>query len=79
MEGREGGGGRSGETVPGRGTTHTGAQRAGKADVFEDLNKTGIATWLVNKESPCNARDARDIGSIPGWGRSPGEGNGYPL
>ena len=22
---------------------------------------------------------ARDSGSIPGWARSPGEGNGYPL
>ena len=28
------------------------------------------------KESACNARDA---GLIPGLGRSPGEGNGYPL
>ena len=28
------------------------------------------------KESTCNAEDPR---SIPGWGRSPGEGNGYPL
>ena len=28
------------------------------------------------KESTCNARD---LGSIPGLGRSPGEGNGYPL
>ena len=27
-------------------------------------------------ESTCNARD---LGSIPGLGRSPGEGNGYPL
>ena len=26
--------------------------------------------------SACNARD---LGSIPGWGRSPGEGNGNPL
>ena len=23
--------------------------------------------------------NARDLGSIPGLGRSPGEGNGYPL
>ena len=23
--------------------------------------------------------DARDLGSIPGLGRSPGEGDGYPL
>ena len=28
------------------------------------------------KESACNAGDP---GSIPGLGRSPGEGNGYPL
>ena len=28
------------------------------------------------KESACNAGD---LGSIPGGGRSPGEGNGYPL
>ena len=29
-----------------------------------------------SKESACNAGD---LGSIPGSGRSPGEGNGYPL
>jgi len=28
------------------------------------------------KESACNAGD---LGLIPGSGRSPGEGNGYPL
>ena len=28
------------------------------------------------KESACNAEDP---GSIPGLGRAPGEGNGYPL
>ena len=28
------------------------------------------------KASACKAGD---LGSIPGWGRSPGEGNGYPL
>ena len=28
------------------------------------------------KESTCNTENPR---SIPGWGRSPGEGNGYPL
>ena len=26
-----------------------------------------------------SARNAGDLGSIPGLGRSPGEGNGYPL
>ena len=29
-----------------------------------------------SKESACNAGDSD---SIPGWGRSPGEGNGNPL
>ena len=31
------------------------------------------------KESPSNVGDSRDAGLIPGLGRSPGEGNGYPL
>ena len=26
-----------------------------------------------------SAGDLRDVGSIPGWGRSPGGGNGNPL
>ena len=26
-----------------------------------------------------DTRDARDVGSIPGWGRSPGEENGNPF
>ena len=30
----------------------------------------------AGKESACNVGD---LGSIPGLGRSPGEGNGYPL
>ena len=30
----------------------------------------------VGKESACNTGD---LGSIPGLGRSPGEGTGYPL
>ena len=34
---------------------------------------------LVVKNPPANARDLRDVGSIPGSGRSPGEENGNPL
>ena len=34
---------------------------------------------LVVKNPPTNAQDLRDVGSIPGSGRSPGEGNGNPL
>ena len=36
----------------------------------------GPPRWRSGKESACNAGD---LGSIPGLGRSPGEGNGYPL
>ena len=34
---------------------------------------------LVVKNPPANAGDVRDMGSIPGPGRPPGEGNGNPL
>ena len=36
----------------------------------------GLPWWLSGKESACNVGD---VGSIPGLGRSPGEGNGNPL
>ncbi len=36
----------------------------------------GFPCSSVGKESACNAGDP---GSIPGLGRSPGEGNGNPL
>ena len=35
--------------------------------------------WLSGKESACNAGNTGDVGSIPGFGRSPGEGNGNSL
>ena len=31
------------------------------------------------KNVPANIGDARDVGSIPGVGRSSGEGNGNPV
>ena len=34
---------------------------------------------LVVRNLPANAGDARDLGSIPGLGRSPGGGNGNLL
>ena len=34
---------------------------------------------LVVKKLPANEGDAGDMGSRPGLGRSPGEGNGNPL
>ena len=38
-----------------------------------------IPRGLVLKESPANAGDAGDVGSIPGSGRSPGRRNGNLL
>ena len=35
-----------------------------------------LPRWLMNP--PANARDAGDVGLIPGLGRSPGRGNGNP-
>ena len=34
---------------------------------------------LVVKNPPANPGDGRDVGLIPGSGRSPGEGNGNSL
>ena len=36
----------------------------------------GFPCGSAGKESACNVGD---LGSIPGLGRSPGEGKGYPL
>ena len=40
------------------------------------VNTMGFPGGSVGKESACNARD---LGSIRGSGRFPGEGNGNPL
>ena len=40
---------------------------------------TGLPWWLNGKESPCDAEDAGYPGSVPGWGRFPGEGHGNPF
>ena len=37
---------------------------------------SGFLCGSAGKESACNVGD---LGSIPGLGRSPGEGKGYPL
>ena len=41
--------------------------------------KRASQVTLVVKNSPGNAGNVRDAGSIPGSGRSPGVGNGTPL
>ena len=51
-----------------------------QVDVFDGLCQTlaraGFPGVSAGKESSCNAGD---LSSIPGLGRSPGEGEGYPL
>ena len=32
-----------------------------------------------NNNPPASVEDLRDVGSVPGLGRSPGRGNGNPL
>ena len=36
----------------------------------------GLLWWLRDKESNCSEGD---MDLIPGWRRSPGEGNGNPI
>ena len=43
---------------------------------FAYFSRLGFPGGSEVKASACNAGD---LGSIPGWGRSPGEGNGNPL
>ena len=45
-------------------------------DIFKKINSTGGSDGEVDNESACNVGDP---GSIPGLGRSSGEGNGNPL
>ena len=39
----------------------------------------GFPAGAVVKNLPANEGDSRDVGSIPGSGRSPGVGGGNPL
>ena len=43
-----------------------------------NIRRTSHVVLLI-KKLPANAGDIRDTGSIPGFGRSPGEGHGNPL
>ena len=52
--------------------------------ITEIINKVynlegGFPSGAAVKNLPANARDAGDMNSIPGSGRSPGVGNGNPL
>ena len=47
---------------------------------FEFIFVYGVRKGFPSgSEVKASASNAGDLGSIPGWGRSPGEGNGNPL
>ena len=43
------------------------------------FRKEGDLNFPGSSDSKASAYNAGDLGSIPGMGRSPGEGNGSPL
>ena len=47
--------------------------------VLTDFRTLPRKVVLMVKNLPVNEGDARDTGSIPGLGRSPGKGNGNPV
>ena len=48
--------------------------------MFSSVSKCeDFSHGTVVKNLPANAGDTRDVGSILGSGRSPGEGNGNPF
>ena len=61
------------------------ANRWGKVEIVTDFILLGFKITgasrmvLVVKNSPAKAGDIKDVGSIPGLGRSPGVGPGNPL
>ena len=44
-----------------------------------EVHSSGIPSGSVVKNLPADAGDTRNLGSIPGLGRSPGEGHSNPL
>ena len=49
------------------------------SDNYLIWHSLGFPGGTVVKNPPARAGDARDMDSIPGWGRSPGVWNGNPL
>ena len=47
-----------------------------KLGAWDEHIYTLLHSVSAGKESACNVGD---LGSVPGLGRSPGEGKGYPL
>ena len=50
-----------------------------EVELMDHLANLASQVVLVVKNLPANTRDVRDLGSIPGLGRSPGGGHGNLL
>ena len=50
-----------------------------EVELLDHLANLASQVVLVVKNLPANTRDVRDLGSIPGLGRSPGGGHGNLL
>ena len=57
--------------------THVAKIRLLYTDAGLNLRETVLSE--IEENLSANARNVRDVGLIPGSGRSPGERNGYPL
>ena len=55
------------------------AESSGKSLVYRGHSETSCQVALVVKNPSATAGEVRDVGSIPGLGRSPGGRNGNPL
>ena len=63
-----------------RGAWEAAVHWVAESDMTERLHFTSsLQVALVVKNLPANAGDLRDLDSIPGLGRFPGEGHGNPL
>ena len=50
-----------------------------KCDLSNNCQLQGFTDGASGKEPTCQCKDIKDMGVIPGSGRSPGEGNGQPT
>ena len=50
-----------------------------RSELSQQPGNVGIQVAVVVRNPPADTGDVRDAGSVPGWGRSPGEGHGNPL
>ena len=54
-------------------------QGSPQTGLMDDVIGRASQVMLVVENPPANAGDIRDMGSVPGWGRSPGGGHGNPI